>query len=257
MPVPCSRAACEFWSSSSTAPPPRAPGRDHRPTPSERVTPQARSLLMNLQDHADGLQFSVRDRDAKFAAAFDAVVTAANVRIINTRAGNPGGRDRGMAIASARRERLDQMLIIGERHLRLVLNEYADHYFSDCRGRNSGSDLGFHVTCMFATAKSEDQRGGRSQPGSVGPPSLVKGERSGRRGHERLISPGRSQKAPRRTWRTLAGPVGKHYDNHRPHRALRHDPPADRAQPPVEVTGIRVPRRDQLGGLSREYAHAA
>jgi len=31
-------------------------------------------------------------------------------------------------IASARRECLDRMLITGERHLRLVLCEYADHY---------------------------------------------------------------------------------------------------------------------------------
>jgi putative transposase len=31
-------------------------------------------------------------------------------------------------IASARRECLDLMLITGERHLRLVLDEYADHY---------------------------------------------------------------------------------------------------------------------------------
>ena len=33
-------------------------------------------------------------------------------------------------IASSRRERPDRMLITGERHLRLVLGEYADHYNS-------------------------------------------------------------------------------------------------------------------------------
>jgi len=31
-------------------------------------------------------------------------------------------------VASARRECLDRMLITGERHLRLVLAEYVDHY---------------------------------------------------------------------------------------------------------------------------------
>jgi putative transposase len=31
-------------------------------------------------------------------------------------------------VSSARRECLDQMLIVGERHLRPVLGEYADHY---------------------------------------------------------------------------------------------------------------------------------
>ena len=84
---------------------------------------------MSLDDHAGGLKFLIRDRDAKFTAAFDAVFKAAGVRIIKT----PVRAPRANAIAerwisSARRECLDRMLITGERHLRLVLSEYIDHY---------------------------------------------------------------------------------------------------------------------------------
>ena len=84
---------------------------------------------MNLDDQVEGLKFLIRDRDAKFTAASGAVFTPAAVRIIKTPVRAP--RANAIAerwIASARRECLDRMLITGERHLRLVLSEYADHY---------------------------------------------------------------------------------------------------------------------------------
>lgn len=93
------------------------------------VTQQARNLLMDLGDQAADLKFLIRDRDTKFTAAFDAVFTAIGVRTVRT----PVQAPRANAIAerwigSVRRECLDRMLIAGERHLRLVLREYADHY---------------------------------------------------------------------------------------------------------------------------------
>jgi hypothetical protein len=95
------------------------------------VTQQARNLMMNLEDRADGLKFLIRDRDAKFTAGFDAVFTAIGVRIIKS----PVQAPRANAVSerwvgSARRECLDRMLITGERHLQLVLGEYVDHYNS-------------------------------------------------------------------------------------------------------------------------------
>jgi hypothetical protein len=94
----------------------------------EWVAQQARNLLMNLDGQAEALKFLIRDRDAKFTAAFDAVFTAAGTRIIRTPVRSP--RANAIAerwIASARRECLDPMLIAGERHLWLVLSEYVDH----------------------------------------------------------------------------------------------------------------------------------
>jgi len=138
----------------------------------EWVAQQARNLLMDLGDHADSFKFLIRDRDAKFTAAFDTVLTAAGIRIIKT----PVQAPRANAIAerwvgSARRECTDRMLVAGERHLRLILGEYADHY-----------------------------------------------------------------------------------NSHRPHRSLQQEPPTERAHPPAEVTGMRVLRRDRLGGLIHEYS---
>ena len=95
----------------------------------EWVAQQARNLFMNLGERAEPLKLLIRDRDAKFTTAFDAVFTSIGIRIITT----PVQARRANAIAerwigSGRRECTDRMLIVGRRHLGHVLTEYTDHY---------------------------------------------------------------------------------------------------------------------------------
>jgi transposase InsO family protein len=93
------------------------------------VTQQARNLLMDLGERADRFRFLIRDRDSKFTTSFDAVFAGADVRIIRT----PIRAPRANAIAerligTLRRECLDHLLIIGPRHLDVVLREYVQHF---------------------------------------------------------------------------------------------------------------------------------
>jgi transposase InsO family protein len=51
-------------------------------------------------------------------------------------------------VQSARREVLDRMLIVGERHLRAVITDYIDHYNHGRPHRGSASKFRSHVKPM-------------------------------------------------------------------------------------------------------------
>jgi putative transposase len=130
------------------------------------LTQQARNLLIDLDDAGHRIRFLIRDRDAKFTAAFDAVFTAVNVRIIKS----PVRAPRANAIVerfvgSVRREVLDRILIINQRHAATVLGEYQHHYNSHRPHRALGQaaplrPLPQRMTSETNTIRRRDRLGG-------------------------------------------------------------------------------------------------
>jgi putative transposase len=90
---------------------------------------QARNLAMDLGDRLDTLRFLIHDRDPLFTTAFGEVFKAEGLRIMTTLPRTP--RMNAICervIGTLRRELLDRTLVLGERHLALVLREYLKHY---------------------------------------------------------------------------------------------------------------------------------
>ncbi|MCA1707994.1 MAG: integrase core domain-containing protein, partial [Actinobacteria bacterium] len=93
------------------------------------TTQAARSLLMDIANRATSATFLLRDQDCRFTRSFDAVFTADGVRILTS----PPGAPRANAICermigTLRRELLDRVLVVNERHLRQILTVYLDHF---------------------------------------------------------------------------------------------------------------------------------
>ncbi|MEV1169914.1 integrase core domain-containing protein [Nonomuraea sp. NPDC049784] len=90
---------------------------------------QARNLAMDLGDRIAGLRFVIHDRDPLFTSALREVFKAEGLRAVPTLPRTP--RMNAICervIGTLRSELLDRILILNERHLVLVLQEYLIHY---------------------------------------------------------------------------------------------------------------------------------
>jgi transposase InsO family protein len=93
------------------------------------VTQAARNLLMDLDERAGRFRFLIRDRDAMFTRAFDAVFAAASIEVVKI----PPRAPQANAFAerwvrTLRTECLDWQLIWSRRHLEQVLAVNVEHY---------------------------------------------------------------------------------------------------------------------------------
>jgi transposase InsO family protein len=93
------------------------------------ATQLVRNLAGELNEAGHWFTHLIRDRDAKFTAAFDTVFYSIGISVVPTVPQTP--RMNAYAerfVRTVRAECTDRMLIAGERHLPVVLSEYIAHY---------------------------------------------------------------------------------------------------------------------------------
>ena len=91
------------------------------------VTQQARNLA--IEGRLAETQFLIRDRDAKYSGPFDEVFHSEAVRVMRAPIRAPmANAFAERFVRTARRECLDHILILGQRHLERVLREFVKHY---------------------------------------------------------------------------------------------------------------------------------
>jgi transposase InsO family protein len=106
------------------------------------ATRLARNLASELEEARCRFTYLIRDRDAKFAAGFDAVFASIGITVLPT--APPAPRMNAYAerfVRTARAECTDRMLIAGEQHLRVVLSEYIGHYNTGRSHQGTGMGL--------------------------------------------------------------------------------------------------------------------
>ena len=106
------------------------------------ATQLARNLAAELEEAGCRFTYLVRDRDAKFTDAFDAVFASIGITTRPTAPQAP--RMNAYAerfVRTVRSECTDRMLIAGEQHLRAILSEYISHYNSGRSHQGKGMGL--------------------------------------------------------------------------------------------------------------------
>ena len=99
--------------------------------PTEKWTAQQ---LRNATPFGRGPQFIIRDGDDKYGAEFDRVAKGAGTKVIRTAVKTPLVNSiMERYVGSVRREALDHVIILSERHMKSVLEEYSFRYFNTMR----------------------------------------------------------------------------------------------------------------------------
>ena len=102
----------------------------------------AKNLTMLGDGFLNGMDYLILDRDTKFTAEFKRILEDVGVQIvpISYQAPNMNAFSERW-VRSIKDECLGRMILFGERHLRLAINEYIAHYHGERAHQGLGNEL--------------------------------------------------------------------------------------------------------------------
>ncbi len=117
----------------------------------------ARNLTAVDEGFLNGTRYLIHDRDPLFTEAFTGVLGSSGVRTVKLPARSPNlNAYAERFVRSIKSECVAQIIPLGERHLRVAVKEYAEHYHVERNHQGLENEL------------IEDRRGAADMNGDVG-----------------------------------------------------------------------------------------
>ena len=117
-------------------------------------------MARNVTDESTGclreIRYVLQDRDTKFCASFESILSAAGVKALKLPARSPNlNAFAERWVRSAKEECLSKLILFGESSLKRALTEFVEHFHAERPHQGKGNVLLFRIEGLRQTAGTQ------------------------------------------------------------------------------------------------------